>query len=205
MIRKGVESWEEVFAQCVGKSATVNEDMLKKASALAGCDAVESAQILLEGPLAGVRRVHRSWEKVLCGDVPQAAQTYDKVMGLLEPYMCFLMERKSTVFAFHNYLVPERLEVAVEHIWKVTDATWSAVAPMDAGVEFYTKRGVVGYAYGHTLLWWYAHQDADFCAVMDTLHRTAKQGMRFGRMARSGLRQILSFSAHKTPEGEEAR
>ena len=155
----------------------------------------------MEGVLAGVRRVHRFWESQLCDGASHATQTYDKVIAVLEPYMFYLWEKKATVFAFHNYLVPERLEVAVEHVWKVADATWAIVEPMDAGVEFYTKRGVVGYAYGHTLLWWSSHHDADFCAVMDTLHRTAQQGMRFGRMARSGLRQILSFSEPKANAG----
>lgn len=185
--------------QSVCQNAEVNEESLKQACTAAQCDAVETAQILMEGPLAGVRRVHRSWEKTLKDDGTIATKTYDKVMAVLEPYMFFLMERSGAVFAFHKYLVPERLEVAAEHVWKVADATWRVVAPMDVGVEFYTKRGVVGYAYGHTLLWWSAHQDADFCAVMDMLHQTAKKGMRFGRMARSGLRYMLSVGEQKGP------
>ena len=105
--------------------------------------------------------------------------------------MLFLLERKNAVFAFHEYLVPEHIDVALEHVWRAADAAIDCVGAPEFGLAHYTKRAVMSYAYGQTLLWWSRHQSADFCDLMSELHRSVQQGMRGGSAVKTYIRRFM--------------
>ena len=191
-----MSQWEEAFAQAVSVCQGVKEEALEIASDALHYDAVHRAHVHMEGLLVAVRKTLAHWVCVL--EHPQEAVVgaaeegeHERLLCVLEPYMAFLFERKGALFAIYQYLVFDYPETALEHVWQVAAAAWRQVAAEDKGLRFYTKRGVLVYAYGRVLHWWCAHQDADFCLLMDTLRSFTQQGMRAGHFVSTGIADIM--------------
>lgn len=186
-------NWEQAFVDAVAQRGCVDQDALKIANNAAHCDPVESAQVLLEGPLAGVQRVHHAWVRsILDYAVEDQATDQEKVLGIMEQHACCLQKKALALKVFYRYLVPDRIELALEHVWGVSNVVWRMVSPRDSGLMYYTKRSVLCYAYVRMLGWWMHHENADVVDVMDVFYSHMKQGMRTGQGVRVIMQRVLS-------------
>ncbi len=176
-----------------------SQDLLERAAGEVGVDPSYGWRLFPKGPLEAITYWSEllDQEMIMTLPAPGDLRVREKVALGVRTRLSLLAPTREAAHKTARYLAfPTRLTHSSWLVYQTVSEIWYYAGDSSTDTNFYTKRGLLGWVYSSTFLYWLRDHSDSFEATWDFLDRRINEVLTLPKIPQNIVQSLFSWRRH---------